>query len=191
MFHWEASAKRAGARHTNVRCEKCDEWYHYEIVRTGRGESRSISEDAAAAGAELVAAARVTQELDRGVEIVPCPKCGWVQADMVKELKRRTGQWLLLHIKIAVAAAAILFAVHVGMRLFATPDEPHPRIIEVRYSIIAVGVAAMLVVLRLMLQRQVDPNIGHPSRRAAPLATAVGIPGKANAQMLQQHAPAE
>jgi TRAP-type C4-dicarboxylate transport system permease small subunit len=115
-----------------------------------------------------------------------------VQADMVKELKRRTARWLLVLLKITVAAAAILVACYAGMRLFAVPDQPTPRYaIDARFPILAFGAAAMLFVLRLMLQRSVDPNLGYPSRRAETFASAGGIPGKADAQMLQQRAPAE
>ena len=189
MVHWEATARHAAMRFQNVRCERCQHHYHYPIFRDAVGRYASTFEDAAAAGAASLAEARVIGAVDRGVEVVPCPTCGWVQGDMVAEQRRRTAR-PLLWLGVVLAAAAVLIVLCVwAQRLFIIEGEADEAW-RLNPSVplgLAAGAAAMFV-LRLVLQRRVDPNRGYPSTDARSLPGApMGIPGKASAQMLERH----
>jgi hypothetical protein len=184
MSHWEASASHAAARFQNVRCEKCGQFYHYPIFREGFGSYAAIDEDAAVHAASSIAQARVINAIDRGVEIVPCPSCGWVQDDMVREMKRRTAQPLHF-IGIALVVIAALIVLGVGIqRLFVIEGEIEPWRLNPMLPTSLAGAGVVAFVLRLTLQRRIDPNRGG---RARELPSAVlAIPGKATADMLQR-----
>jgi hypothetical protein len=191
MFHWEASARHAAARFQNVRCEKCKQHYHYPIFREAVGRYASSFEDSAAAGAANLAEARVIAAVERGVEIVPCPACGWVQGDMVQEMRRRTARplhWLGI---VLAAAAALVVLCWAGQRLFVVDEGEgglQPWRLNPMWPAGLAAAAAAAFVLLLLLQRRVDPNRDYPSPRAREIPGAVlAIPGKASAALIQRH----
>ena len=189
MVHWEATARHAAMRFQNVRCERCQQHYHYPIFREAVGRHASTFEDAATAGAASLAEARVIGAVDRAVEIVPCPGCGWVQGDMVAEQRRRTARQLLWLGVVLAAGAALVVLCWWAQRLFIVEGETGEpwRLNPIVPAALAAAGAAMLA-LRLMLQKRVDPNRGFPATDARKLPGAVmGIPGKASAQMLERH----
>jgi hypothetical protein len=189
MSHWEATARHAAMRFQNVRCEKCRQHYHYPIFREAIGRHAATYEDMAAAGAASIAEARVIGAVDRAVEIVPCPGCGWVQSDMAAEQRRRTGRPLLYLAIILLTAAALVVLCWAGQYLFIIEGEGDgPWRLNPVWPAGLAGASVATFALRLILRRRVDPNRGYPNRDARQLPGAVlGIPGKASAAMLERH----
>src|ERR1700754_4599988 len=86
-----------GRRLMEVRCEKCSANYYYEMLRvaTGSGSSPYMLNNAGAANR---AASGARKNLDallaRGTDPVPCPHCGWFQAEMVRDARQRRHRWM-------------------------------------------------------------------------------------------------
>lgn len=69
-----------------VHCEGCQEDYVYFATASAEGEGMNaffLTGQSATAEATQQAQARLTQALARAVQPIPCPKCGWYQANMV------------------------------------------------------------------------------------------------------------
>ena len=107
-IHVDFDAAATGATWQNVTCEKCHKPYHYALVRDANASVRAaygMMQASAERRAEKTAEYRLMKLLERGVDLVPCPACGWYQDDMVREGRRRTARWL-----IGVAALGISMA---------------------------------------------------------------------------------
>jgi hypothetical protein len=69
-----------------VDCERCGDTYFYDLVRVTSGERTShymLNNRGAADRAARDADKELAEELQSGVDPVPCPHCGWFQARMV------------------------------------------------------------------------------------------------------------
>jgi hypothetical protein len=77
-----------------VRCEACKQSYTYELKRTGYGVADEASVGAYSL-AEQRAEADLQQLLATGIEVIPCPACGWYQSNMIPEAQRRHRRWML------------------------------------------------------------------------------------------------
>ena len=188
-MHWAASTTRAGGVSRNVRCEKCGQWYHYDLVREAFGAARAGGPVSAVQRAEAVAEARVIRALDVGGEVVPCPACGWVQAEMVREQQRRVAPTLGKLASILAAAGVIGWLFLVFPQWFMAPsDEP----MAIRWGpantvlTVCVGWAVAVLALRSFLRSRVNPNANYP--RPTPVPGAInGRPGKAPKEQLERH----
>lgn len=82
----------------NVHCEKCECDYAYELIRRGSGQGSSaygLNNKGAQTRAEKAARSDLHRKLVQGVDPVACPDCGWVQAAMIADLRRRAHRWVL------------------------------------------------------------------------------------------------
>src|SRR5262245_44687358 len=75
---------RSGTAPKRVVCENCSRPYAFKIRQTVAAES-FYSQKAADNSAE--AALRLA--LAHGLPMMPCPACGWYQADMVADFRKR------------------------------------------------------------------------------------------------------
>src|SRR4051812_43734842 len=76
-----------------VTCEKCSCTYAYELTRAGSGHARSpylLDNAGAQFRAQTRANKALRRALERDVDPVECPDCGWYQAEMEQEARRRT-----------------------------------------------------------------------------------------------------
>src|SRR5437867_1155821 len=86
------TATASGSVMKEVVCEKCRSSFFYQLARTatGRGEAPYyIGQDAAQERAQRRADAKVAKMLKRDSEVVPCPKCDFIQPHMLRDLRRR------------------------------------------------------------------------------------------------------
>ncbi|MDB5330240.1 MAG: hypothetical protein JWP03_1391, partial [Phycisphaerales bacterium] len=138
--------------------------------------------------AAAVAEARVIRALDGGGEVVPCPACGWVQAEMVREQRNRVAPPLRKLALIAAAAGAIGWLFLVFPQWFLSPADGR---VAIRWgtpnALLAAGggCAVLLLALRAMLRSRVNPNANYP--RPTPVPGAInGRPGKAPKELLER-----
>jgi len=92
------TTRLTGSIRKSVSCEKCSSAYSYLATRqaVGQGTSPYMLDNAGAANRARDAAQRRLQDrLRDAVNIVPCPRCGWVQASMATEARRRRLRWML------------------------------------------------------------------------------------------------
>lgn len=169
LYVWkEYKANVSGTVIKRVTCEKCSCKYAYELVRSARGGGTSVylldnagAEDRARARANK----RLRRQLEHGIDPVGCPDCGWYQADMVKEAKRRM-------LRPLVPIAAILLALAgayamIGGMLLATSTGPGDATISrepwVHIGTLA-GAGVLALAIRQIVVSRTDPNRGYPNR---------------------------
>src|SRR5262245_53154167 len=90
------TAARTGTAVRDVHCEKCGCDYRYRLFRRGTGTGTSpyyLNNRGAQRRADNAAEQQLRKLLVFGVDPVACPDCGWFQADMIRELQRRSHRW--------------------------------------------------------------------------------------------------
>src|SRR4051812_45518977 len=100
-----------GSAIRDVVCEKCTCTYSYELVRYGAGSGSApyyVGQDSAKQRAMSHAQRRLDRALRTGIDPVICPACTWLQASMVREMKRRRLQGLVVVAIFTSAALALL-----------------------------------------------------------------------------------
>jgi hypothetical protein len=180
-------AAQTAAVWETVRCEKCKEHYHYEKIRRGVGGARkgwaglSLPMTLSAEQrAEKLAAYRLMRALERGIDVVPCPSCGWVQGDMVREMKRSTARGLIWLAWLVVIVGLMYGAYQVGSVLFdAEVDVDALKWRGAAWAALA-GVVGGLVLwgVRRRIVSAVDPNAGGAKGATFVVGGPVGRPGK-------------
>src|SRR5262245_23015334 len=81
-----------------VRCEHCTAEYIYKLERSATGSGTSLlflDNTGAHDRASTEAASNLRGKLERGVDVVPCPACGWVQSNMTPKARRQQCRWML------------------------------------------------------------------------------------------------
>src|SRR3954464_13820027 len=86
------TAQVAGSVIRDVRCERCNGEYAYELSRNGVGVGTALYylfQGAAKRRAQRNAAKHLAKALATDEELVPCPGCGYVQQKAVLAARRR------------------------------------------------------------------------------------------------------
>src|SRR6185295_16905771 len=94
-----------------VCCEKCGAAYYYDLARVGVGKTLGIygiDAQKQQITANENSRRSVLDHLEHDVEPVACPKCGWLQAEMILELRRRIGRRLLIGAIACIAAMVVM-----------------------------------------------------------------------------------
>lgn len=84
-------ASNTGTRLVEVRCEKCDGTYFYELTREGSGTECSayfLFEDWARDTAATKAKSDAERRLASEAELVPCPHCNWINEELIEGYRR-------------------------------------------------------------------------------------------------------
>lgn len=163
------SAAISGKSQKSVCCEKCGSNYAYHMVRRGFDRSSSaygIGNASAKAAAERGARGKLAKRLAQDSDPVACPDCGWVQAHMVADLRRRSHAWLktVAWVVLALGLASVALGILAASEAFrhAFPPEQSQTIALLLAATFGVWGAAMLG--RSLLARTIDPS---PSPGAA------------------------
>ena len=87
--HWEKTvhAERLGGRVVRVQCTMCGCEYFYVLTRIGKGAGTapySIGVGAATRRAQKQSQRDLDRRLAQEAELVPCPKCHWINDDLVR-----------------------------------------------------------------------------------------------------------
>ena len=85
-----------GTRLIEVQCEKCESQYFFELARVGSGTAEApygIGTKRTARAAEERAQRDLAERLEQDAELVPCPKCDWIN-----------GTWSLDIVWVVIAA---------------------------------------------------------------------------------------
>ena len=89
LFYYgkQFESANVGGRLVRVECDHCQCVYHYQLARVGEGAANShfgIGNTAAAESAEDRARQNLKQRLVDEAELVPCPKCNWINEELVE-----------------------------------------------------------------------------------------------------------
>ncbi|MCL2646647.1 MAG: hypothetical protein FWD61_06525 [Phycisphaerales bacterium] len=166
VYYWRTfTATVPGSVMRPVVCEKCSTEFHYELVRAGTGAGAALyglGQKSAKARAEKAARKNLAKRLSRDVEMVPCPKCRWVNAAAIKAFRK---QCYTVWTKIAVFT--LFVAAVVGVIVLLTDiyglnglGKPRGFANPVLWYVLLSGVAVALIALmiRHALRWRIDPN---------------------------------
>ena len=80
---YESSA--VGSRLVRVHCDKCGCEYFFELARVGLGLAGAVCDwdSPAARRADERARRDLAERLENDAELVPCPKCDWINEELV------------------------------------------------------------------------------------------------------------
>ncbi|HET6325990.1 MAG TPA: hypothetical protein VFG04_15035 [Planctomycetaceae bacterium] len=166
MFvHWakHIHAERVGGRVVRVACARCDCEYFYKFARVGVGSGTAhygLGVDRATRSANNQAQKDLERRLAAEAELVPCPKCHWINDQLVAGFRlgryRNVGQAAKL-----IAGIAGILALVLGVSCaVAAPAS------LVYFLIVPAGLFAAaggLLLLRNGLRNRIQPNRDHPS----------------------------
>jgi len=166
-----------------VTCEKCGGHFVYEVQRSARGSEFSplfLDEQGARKRSAGGAYEALAKRLNNACEIVHCPDCGRLQADMVQRLRR---QHYVNAMIIASLIALAAWGIVLGSLLLAGSEHQWAGRFEhqwLRVGLLEMGlaVAAGMLLTHLLLRRtaaQLDPNAPDAkqdvfARKGIPLA---------------------
>jgi hypothetical protein len=181
MIHYHSevfTTKISGQRVASVTCEKCGTPYYYELSRIGIGKASSpysLFERAAARRAEARAERDLEKQLDRDAELVPCPKCHWVNQDLIDRYRRwryRVSPGLVIGVMIA-AFFILLVAEGVVRHLNSEGRAP------VGAPVFMLGMWLLspvwILLIRRSLRRRINPNQSYPRLPALPRGTPAAL----------------
>jgi len=153
-----------------VRCEHCSHEYGYCMTRTVLADSFDVFSMAAlrAGLRNPLSAKRATQEtaeeqlreqLAKECDPVPCPSCGWYQADMVAHLQKHyhrwlssLGKWLLVGL-VPWAAIIVLLSFQIGMDRVANFPTWYWTV-----PVFLVSIGALLIWAQRRMGQALQPN---------------------------------
>jgi hypothetical protein len=173
---WYRAASTA-KRLVEVKCEKCQNDYFYELVRSGTGAARApyfLGEEAAQRRAQTAANEMVGRRLQRDAEMVPCPKCHWVNQDLIEGYRRSRYGWVL--VTGAVIGGLVLITVAlVGLAMYQ-----HHSLGENLTGLLAWALPAVALIvgswwLRQFLRGRIDPNVSYPREPELPAGTPMAL----------------
>jgi hypothetical protein len=154
-----------------VHCESCHAEYVYRLerTRTGSGTSDVLFFDAAGATERATQEAhkKLRHSLQDGVDLVPCPACGWYQQDMVCEGKERRYGWMVvlgLVLIVGLFPLAMIFLV-----ICSLTCPPGPPLIPWQVMLASLVTVALMGTFLLaagwILPGRYDPNDDDPEAR--------------------------
>lgn len=131
----------------DVTCEHCCGIYHYEYRVVGSGQGRSaygLDDEGAVTRATKSAARSVQARLRGGFAPVACPACGWIQADMVADLRRRFRQRSQM---LGWVVPSLLAGLGIGVVLLVTNFFEQPLPAQSKPPLVVIGGAAVALFL--------------------------------------------
>jgi hypothetical protein len=159
----EYTCTMAGAVVKLVYCDSCGAGYAYRMNRSVQeveGSSFFLHNAEAEAGAASKAEAQLRGTLERSVDPVPCPACGWYQQNMLRSARREHRLGMLytgLGLTIGVIAVALI-----GVVINALAGPPGYPVISWHIFwgvLIAMGIPGIgLMAAKLVLAACYDPN---------------------------------
>jgi DNA-directed RNA polymerase subunit RPC12/RpoP len=158
-------ARASGTR--DVNCEKCSHRYTYELKRTVAGHaSTAYHVDERGAGERAIRAAQANLEksLKMAVNPVRCPQCGWLQADMVREVRRRRLSGLRAGAIFFLWISSLLMFLWGGMLWSDFNVHRDDWEALLLFCGVPAGLSLLVLVIRRIVVGWDDLNAGYPKR---------------------------
>lgn len=163
LFHIrEYHTSSVGSRTVSVKCVQCGCDYFYTLVRVGYGTAGvyfGLRKAAATRTAE--ARARIDQERRLGdeAEVVPCPRCGWINEELVARFLRGRCRGLG-GMAFRAAVLGIVFTLPGWLYVFLGPAADREAILYASIGILSfwLGAAGVILAVRAWRRRSVRPG---------------------------------
>jgi len=157
----------SGKRLVEVECEKCKSRYFYELARQALGAAMAPyflfsanATDRSAAGAQRSLAKRLSRE----AELVPCPKCRWINDDLIKGYRRSVWPRVGMPIYILVVAGVLFL-------IMSTDVSVSGRRWVLTAAILFLLAPVGILGSRFLLRRSINPNAAFPRPPVVPPGT--------------------
>jgi len=159
----------------HVICEKCKTGYFYKLTRVGVGKGSALYNIGQAAAAKRAASAaqqNLSSRLKGETELVPCPKCNWVNQELVDQYRRRKYGEMPTLVAVFVGAGTIALPI-----VWATLDEilgytsRIPAPVTLALAIIIAAIPVIDLMIRRRRREAIDPNRTYPRLPTLPLGT--------------------
>lgn len=164
-----------GVQLENVTCDRCNCEYQYELARYGLGISHShygLGESNANHKAHGRSSENLNERLAFDAELVPCPKCQWVNEALVERYRHGHFKSLVMNvIEFAAVTLLLVFAVCLPIHAWVAEYAQLAGIILIMTSVGCVLAVIASVLIRRALQARVDPNKLYPARPRLPVGT--------------------
>jgi hypothetical protein len=170
-LQWTYSVTVNGAVDKTVRCESCHAEYVYRLERsaTGSGTSRVlfIDKEEATEQAAAIAQYALRRELQEGIDLVPCPACGWYQSNMITKGRDQHCAWMWLLGVLLTAGLLPLAMLGLLINCLRCPYSPPNIPGDVMLAgLVILGLDGVsLLVARSILAGRYDPNSDDPEAR--------------------------
>jgi hypothetical protein len=163
-FYFGKHIKRAqaGARYMRVVCARCQCEFFYHLTRIGIGHGEApyyIGVGRATRQAEKQAKKDLERRLTREAELVPCPRCNWINEELIAGYRVTRYPFLRMLSRWTLLIGAIISAIFgIGGAVFAPKDWVFFLILPAGFLLFAVPV----FLLRVWLCSRIQPNRDFP-----------------------------
>jgi|GEM_PF-1248210 hypothetical protein len=153
---------QAGGRLVRVVCARCECEYFYHLARVGIGHGEApyyIGVGRATRAAEKQAQKDLERRLSREAELVPCPRCSWINDELIVGYRIARYSFLRTLNRFTLLIGAIVSAVFGFLGAILAPKD------LVFFLILPLGIvlfAGAAFVLRLWLCSHIRPNRDFP-----------------------------
>jgi hypothetical protein len=178
MFAYFGKTFRATSTELQTRqviCDNCDCEYYFELARVGQGSGTAhylIGMRKAAQASEDKAERAAKERMEIESELVPCPKCGWVNEDLIRGYRKsRYGFWDETAIVICLGIAVVVYFVGAGFEDEAPKDRWIADYLKFGSVILFVALVAGCLGIRHFLRKRIWPNRYFPEPGIPPLGT--------------------
>src|SRR6266568_6915113 len=153
LVHFQSfTATASGSIMKQVACEKCRTSFYYQLARSAKGEGSApygIGQRAASERAQRGANAKVQKMLQRDSDVVPCPRCDHIQANMLRDLRRRMYRTLRL---LAWAIPLAPFWAIVSVGLIERSNHPYRFERDQNGYLIAAAICIIVMILIFLMR---------------------------------------
>ena len=165
----------AGQRTEAVTCQKCGTAYRYELARWGKGSASApylIDQQGAERRAATSARRDLVSRLSQEAEMVPCPQCHWVNADLVERYRLSQYRHTMTHCLVVLGLGFLASILCYGMLTeHYAPTSLIPPLSSVAVLAVAALIAGGLLLRRQRRRLQIDPNLTWPKPPRLPPGT--------------------
>jgi hypothetical protein len=168
-------AEQVGQRIARVECAKCGCEYFYQLTRIGSGRGVApygMGVEEAKRSANEGSQRDLEQRLTFEAELVPCPKCNWINDDLVEGYRR--GQYgVLLGIAVLGGLIGTLTSLIFAWFISRGPAADRPALPYFLFGgpTLFISSAVGLILLRIWLQSRIQPNRNFPYAPRVPAGT--------------------
>ena len=147
-----------------VRCEKCRCEYFYKLARVGAGSAQApygIGSKRAARAAEAAARQDLAKRLKQDTELVPCPKCDWINEDVVARYRLgRYRRWTMFAMWTAILGTILPLVVGWFLSIGPATDRGAAPYWLIGGPTVSVAVAVLILLCRIWLRKAASSRIG-------------------------------
>jgi hypothetical protein len=175
-FSRRFETSQSGTRLASVECEQCNCQYFYELTRIGTGTASAaygLGATSAEASSQLQSTAELQDRLTGEAELVACPQCHWINAELVEGYREGRYRWA------APLAAGVAFFGTVAALISAAYLWFGPAVDRVALPYVLIGgpgisvsIGVAIVLVRNFLRSRIRPNRDFPDPPRVP----AGVP---------------